>query len=297
MGERFLRANGLRFRYLDWEGDGPDLIFVHPTGFVADIWMPFAERIRVRFRCIALDTRGHGDSDKPGDYQPIRLAEDLLAFIDAAGLDHPTGIGHSAGATAIARAEADRPGSFRAAVLMEPIVSYDLQPGEDVPEVERLVTATLKRRAVWSSRQEAYDSYRARPPFQTWDDEILRQYVEHGFADRPDGGVELKCPPESEASMYSAGLPRLLSEELLRRVRCPALLLRSEESPVFTQVIAERTAALLPDCRVSALPGGHFAPFEHPRLAEGEIQRFLDVLDAERPASATSQRRAMDGGR
>ncbi len=279
VSEHFITANGLCLRYVDW-GRGPDLLFVHPTGFVADIWAPFAERLRDRFHCIALDTRGHGDSDKPGDYRARLLVEDLRTFVDAAGLQRPIAIGHSAGATQIAGLEASRPGAFRAAVLLEPVITLDLPPGRLMPEQERLISATLKRRAAWSSREEAYASFRARPPFQSWDDASLRAYVEHGFADLPDGTVALKCPPQTEAQMYGSDHPWLLDEAALRRVRCPVLLGRSAESPIVDAGLAARMASLLPDCRLSTLPGGHFAPFEHIELALGQIEGFLHTLDA-----------------
>jgi pimeloyl-ACP methyl ester carboxylesterase len=284
MQERFLTANGLRLRWVDWGGDGPDLLFVHPTGFVADIWAPFAERLRDRCRCVALDTRGHGDSDKPGDYRGRLLVEDLSAFVEAAGLRRPAGIGHSAGATQLAGLEASRPGSFGSLVLMEPVLTFEPR-GQLQPEQARLVPATLKRRAVWPGRQEAYDSFRARPPFQDWDERCLRAYVEHGFADLPDGTVALKCPPETEAQMYAGDHPWLLDEPALRRVRCPVLLLRSSESPVFGEGLARRTASLLPDCRAATLPGGHFAPFERVDLAMTEIERFLGAVPSTRPAA------------
>ena len=123
MREAFLTANGVRLRYLEWEGSGPDVVLIHPTGFVADIWKPLAERLSPRFHILALDCRGHGDSDKPAEYCIQDLVDDLGAFLDAAGLDQPIGIGHSAGATSIAGLEARRPGTFSAAILMDPVLS------------------------------------------------------------------------------------------------------------------------------------------------------------------------------
>lgn len=283
--DHFLSANGLRFHYLDWDGDGPDLLLVHPTGFVANIWQPLAERVRGRFHAVALDTRGHGDTDKPAtEYGIDRLAADLQAFIEAAELDRPVGIGHSAGATTIAALEAGRPGTFRCAVFLDPVLSFDPTAPPRTPGNDVLAVSTLKRRAIWPSRQEVYDSYRSRPPFETWDDQILRLYVEHGFADRPDGSVELKCSPETESLMYVKGSHGWPADQMMPHVRCPVLLVRGEESEVLSAADAERTASLLADCRLVAIPGGHFAPFEHPRLAEDEVLRFLSERAIERPA-------------
>lgn len=276
MKEQFLTANGLRFHYLDWGGEGSDVVLVHPTGFHAHIWQPLAERLRNHFHVVALDTRGHGDSDKPAeDYGWPSFARDLEAFIDAAGLVRPIGIGHSAGATAIAVVEATHPGTFQAAVLMEPILFYGPPRGHYTLEENPMAAGTLKRRRVWPSRQAIYDSYRSRPPFQTWNDELLHLYVEHGVADRADGSVELKCPPEAEARMYLWGPYELPTSELIPAIRCPVLLIRGAESTALSAEAAERTAALLPDCHLVTMAGTHFAPFEHPSEIEERIIRFL----------------------
>jgi len=275
--EAFLRANGLRIRYLDWEGAGADLLLVHPTGFVADIWTPIAERLRHRFHVLALDSRGHGDTDKPEASGIRLLIDDLGAFVSAAGLKRPVGIGHSAGATTIAGVEAAMPGRFSTAVLIEPVLDYNPSAGPRTLETDPLAAGTLKRRSVWPNRDAALKSYRSRPPFQHWDDAALRQYIEHGFADRTDGAVELKCAPESESRMYLRGPHTISAEGIIPHVGCPVLLVRGQDSMALTPATFERTSALLPDCRSMTLPGGHFTPFEHPDLA---AQAALDFLGA-----------------
>lgn len=283
MHQGYLTANGLSFHYLDWEGEGPDLIMVHPTGFVANIWQPFAELLKDRFHVVAFDARGHGDSDKPSDdYGWPSFAEDLRAFIAAAGLQMPVAVGHSAGATAIIVVEAQHPGSFRSAVLMEPILFYGPPRRDFSLEGNPMAAGTLKRRAVWPDRATVYESYSSRPPFQNWDPELLRLYIEHGFGTLPDGSVHLKCPPRTEALMYLWGPSPLPAAEFVARLRCPALLINGEQSTAFTPEDARRTGELLPNCCQLTLPGGHFAPFEHPRQAGEAIDAFLsEQLDSD----------------
>jgi pimeloyl-ACP methyl ester carboxylesterase len=289
MSDRFVNANELRFHLLDWGGSGKDLILLHPTGFVADIWESLAGRLAQRFHVVAVDARGHGDSDKPdGDYGMRQLVQDLGAVIEALALERPIGIGHSAGATTILALEAERPGTFARAVLMEPVLSFDEPAGPHTIADDPLAASTLKRRAVWPSRQAVYDSYRPRAPFQFWDEAPLRSYVKHGFAERPDGSVELKCSPEAEAQMYLNGSHQFEAADLLPAVRCPTLIVRGEESTVLTQAAADRAAALLPDCRAVTMPGGHFAPFEHPLRIQWEVERFLGSAEEATCARASS---------
>jgi pimeloyl-ACP methyl ester carboxylesterase len=52
-----------RFHYLDWGGSGTPIIFLHGGGINAHTWDCVAVMLRDRFRCVALDQRGHGDSE------------------------------------------------------------------------------------------------------------------------------------------------------------------------------------------------------------------------------------------
>ena len=204
----YLRANGLNLHYLDWGGARPTALLLHATGFLAAVWGPIADALSRRYRVLAPDQRGHGDSDKPpSGYHRLDFVADLRAFLDALELEGIVGIGHSAGAANIACCEALRPGSFRRAVLIEPIVFPPvIQPlaGE---HMTRLPRGALKRRTVWPSREALLKSYRSRPPFKTWREDVLRLYVEQGAFLRDDGQVELKCPGPIEAQMYAGATP------------------------------------------------------------------------------------------
>ena len=79
---------------------------MHATGFHGRIWEPFVPQLREHFSVIALDQRGHGDSDKPEHgYQWARFGDDALAVVSHLGLERPAGIGHSAGAAALTFAD------------------------------------------------------------------------------------------------------------------------------------------------------------------------------------------------
>ena len=74
--------------YLDWGGEGPPLILIHATGFLAALWQPIAEHLSSTFRVIAMDQRGHGDSDKPASGYTFELfADDLQRLIEELELE------------------------------------------------------------------------------------------------------------------------------------------------------------------------------------------------------------------
>ena len=63
---RFVHANGIRHHYLEWGDDaaGPPLLMLHATGLCAAPWQPIARRLAARYRVLAFDQRGHGDTDR-----------------------------------------------------------------------------------------------------------------------------------------------------------------------------------------------------------------------------------------
>jgi len=92
----FVNVNGIRLHYLDWGGEGPVLLFIPGMGCSAYIFSRFAPRFTDKFRVLAFDRRGHGDSDYPETgYDADTLTEDLRQFLDALEIDRVILAGHS----------------------------------------------------------------------------------------------------------------------------------------------------------------------------------------------------------
>jgi pimeloyl-ACP methyl ester carboxylesterase len=81
----------------DDSGAGRALVFVHGLTFSRHTWDPITERLRDRFRCVAIDLPGHGESSGSG--ADLRVVVDRLhATLAEHGVETPVVIGHSAGA-------------------------------------------------------------------------------------------------------------------------------------------------------------------------------------------------------
>src|SRR5271154_3608509 len=80
-----------RFHYLDWGGSGTPILFLHGGGINAHTWDCVAVMLRDRFRCVALDQRGHGDSEWSPvvDYRIATHVGDIEGFVEALGLQRP----------------------------------------------------------------------------------------------------------------------------------------------------------------------------------------------------------------
>ncbi len=259
----FVDANGIRLSCQDWGGEGLPIIILHATGFVARLYRPIALALRSAGHVYSYDQRGHGDSSRPadGDYSWARTAGDLSAFIVAMKLEGARGLGHSAGATAIGALAGAHPELISRGVLAEPVV-FDGEVPE--PEQKSLYERTLKRKRWFESADAMVRSLGHKPPFDTWRRGMLRDYCEYGTRPAPDGGVELKCPPEIEAEFYArsrqfAGLPLILKS------RSPLLLMFGEKSGSAGNRISDKIAAQLENGRVVKVPDtGHFLPMEQP---------------------------------
>jgi pimeloyl-ACP methyl ester carboxylesterase len=273
--EHDVRVGELRLHYLDFSGDGPPLVFCHATGFHAWLWAPYARRLRERFRVLALDQRGHGRSDKPSTgYRWENFGTDLAEFLERLGLDDVRAVGHSKGATAIAAAAAAGSRRFARAVLIDPV----LVPGPPLPEPQLdnvLSNGARRRRSVWASRGEMFERLRGKSPFDTWEEEFVRLYVDHGVADRPDGQVELLCPPEIEAQVYAHAA---MSDgfAFLEKLAVPTLVIRGETSPTLADRSLAEAVRRLPDGRAHTVAGsGHFVPMERSAAVAEALAEFL----------------------
>ncbi|MDP1795226.1 MAG: alpha/beta hydrolase, partial [Acidimicrobiales bacterium] len=232
--------------YTDHGGNGPDLLLAHATGFCSGVWQPMVPPLQEHFRVVSFDERGHGGSDPAPDgvYAWEGFATDALAVIDATGLDHPFGVGHSCGGALLLLAEMRRPGVFNAIWAFEPIVFPVDEPIEDpTPNGNRLANGARKRRAVFASRDEARANYSSKPPLMWLDPRVLDGYIACGLHDLPDGTVTLACAPEHEARTYEMGGTHSAYRRL-REVTCPVSLVcgatTDATGPAVLPLLAER---------------------------------------------------------
>lgn len=79
------------------EGSGPDIVLLHGITESRSSWDPLRAALEERGRVIAVDLRGHGQSEQTGSYGLGELAADVKAVCDEVGAERPTLVGHSLG--------------------------------------------------------------------------------------------------------------------------------------------------------------------------------------------------------
>ena len=259
----------------DRGGDGQPVVFCHATGFHARCWDPVIARLQGPWRCVAIDLRGHGDAEIPEGLELgwQGMADDVLAVVDALDLGVVKAVGHSMGGCSIVMAELTRPGTVERAWMFEPI----LIPAEGgpfhAPEENPLAASARRRREVFDSRDAAFERYGSRPPFGRCDPEWLRAYVDHGFADQPDGTVILKCRGEIEASVFEAS--RTDAFERLGELATVVTVAGSGDG-AGPALIAPIAAEAMPHGTFEPWPDlTHFGPFEDPARIAAAIDAAL----------------------
>jgi 3-oxoadipate enol-lactonase len=107
--------NGRRLWHTD-EGEGPPVVLMHGLGDSHGLWRYQVPVLRERFRTIAVDLPGHGQSELPAGKLTIDgMAQSVLALCDTLALEHPVFVGLSMGggvAQSIAVTEPDRPSAL-----------------------------------------------------------------------------------------------------------------------------------------------------------------------------------------
>lgn len=267
--------HGVGINVWDYGGDGPPLLLLHCTGTNARVWDPVVQHLKARFRCIAPDTRGHGDSDTPEDldlYEWRYSGSDTLGVIEAFGLDTPLfACGHSAGAAHICYAELERPGTFTRPVLIDPIIG----PANFFPTPNPLAEGARRRRNEFESVTSAHARFGSKPPMSEWDPAALDAYVRYAIEEQPDGTAVLKCPGPIEAAVYDrGGSPDVF--ERLGSLTFEPLLITSADSDV--KALAHKQRDRFPNATFRELAqGSHFIPQEQ---AETVAEMILDWFSA-----------------
>jgi pimeloyl-ACP methyl ester carboxylesterase len=272
----FVNVNGMRMHTLDWGGNGAPIVILHATGFLGRIYRPLAERLRAIGHVYSYDQRGHGDSSAApdSDYSWSATMRDLESFITAMGWSSVRAVGHSAGATAIGSLACERPELIARAVLLEPVIFES----PDAPELgwrNPFIERTLKRRRTFESVQAMFANFERKPPYNTWRQDILRDYCEFGTRPTSDGKRELKCAPETEARFYETardfdGLGRIL------RCTAPLLVMFGARGDSLGASLSGKVAKELRNGRViDVADTGHFLPMENPEYAAEQAIEFL----------------------
>jgi non-heme chloroperoxidase len=266
----FETPDGTRLAYQDY-GQGRPIVFAASWTLSSDMWeyqLPFfAER---GFRCVALDRRGHGRSDRPSSgYDLDTSADDLAALLAHLDLTDVVLVGHSVGGAEVAR-YLTRHGEgriARAAFVSSTLPFLELTDDnpEGFPEAALQATLTAFRtdRPKWFARQ-------AQVWFATHFNEVSPAYVEHTIAQC------LATSPWAAAKLFESAFHED-HRAGLRDITIPTLIVHgTADSSANIGATSRRTANLIPGTIFTEYPtASHGLYFTHKEQLNADLLEFI----------------------
>lgn len=263
-----------RFHFLEWgPPEAPPIVLLHGGHQSAHSWDLVSLHLARRYRVLALDQRGHGDSEwaRNADYANHTMSLDAEAFMDALGLERPILMGHSMGGRNAMLLTKRDPARLRALAIVDvgPEISAKgrkaigafVRANEEFDDLEHFIRNVRK-----------YDPYRSR--------EHIERTVKYNMLRRVDGKYISKCDSHPRRIGLMTADPRRdnITLDDARAFDLPVLIVRGENSNILPADAAERFRDALPKgTLVTVADCGHNV---HSQNTLGFIDAVVGFLDA-----------------
>ncbi|MBI3744015.1 MAG: alpha/beta hydrolase [Chloroflexi bacterium] len=269
--DHHVALNSLHLHYLEWgEPSRPWLFLLHGFASNAHTWDQQADALCERFHVVALDQRGHGDSDWARDgYDQHRYIRDFAALVDALGAQRFALVGHSMGGIHAIEYAA------RNLARVERLAIVDIGP--DMPKAPAAMPPEVRRPPeAFASVEAVYQFMQAADPAAPAD--VLRHRAQHAVRQGPDSKWTwkydrlLRSPKRPVRRIASP----LVVWNMLAAITCPSLVVRGERSSVLDRAQAERMAATLPSASlVEIANAGHRVMLDNHPAFLSALEGFL----------------------
>jgi len=263
---RFL-AGSPRLHYLEWNPTGgPTLVLLHGNSANAWWWRPMADALTGDERVLALDLRGHGDSEwiRPASYSPADYADDLARLIVAASAAGATVIGHSMGGIAVLAFALRYKQLVRSVVAIDIAITSSLRRNRYLRHLRTIPTVKYPDLATAKAR------FRLMPNEGSIAPEIIAEIAERSVRRTAEGSYTMKFDRES-----FFGGDGLDVANAIAAVRIPLLLVRAECSRIMTAEAAAGARHSNSLVEVVTIPAAHHhLPLEAPEALAQVIERF-----------------------
>ena len=273
MASHHIVLRGMRFHYLEWGApDAPPLLFLHGGGQTCHTWELVCDALADRYRCLALDQRGHGDSEwsYESDYSPQAHLGDIAAFIDALGLARPTIVGMSMGALNGLHVALSRPEAVSALVMVDAGPWISIAGAGPIRDFMRTVS-TLDQLDDFVATALRFNPQR--------DARLLRRSLLHNLRRRADGRLMWKTDLRQTTDLAVIESWMTSLRDRVAALACPLLVVRGGNSDVLSDGDAERFAAAVPDGRwVRIDSAGHAVQGDQPKALIAALETFLDTV-------------------
>lgn len=258
----YVSVNGIRLRYETWGVGETSLLLLHGLGSSADDWFLQLPAFAPHYRCIAVDLRGHGLSDKPvGAYSMPLFAADVVGLLRALGGAPAHVLGLSLGGMVAQQLALMAPELVRSLILLNTL------PGLWPPTRGIARLAVRRLAAPWRPRTMAQQAAR----------------VVADLFPRPEHAT-LKAQAEARLAANAPAAYQRATRAILTfrpgaalsRITCPILIVAGTADRVVPPVYQGRLRRTLPHAQFVAIPGGgHACNIEYPEVVNAAVLGFL----------------------
>jgi pimeloyl-ACP methyl ester carboxylesterase len=260
-----IKVDGRTIHYLDWGPEGkPAFILVHALGHSAHNYDHVAPLLNQRHRVIAIDLRGHGDSDwsPKGEYSVEDYVSDLHGLVTQLKLGPVTLIGCSIGGRVVQVYSGMYPDRVSKLIVL------DVGPARPESTTRTLSGRIEREQQGWASEEELYASLRRNPTRVP--EEVHRNQVRYESKRLANGRVVWKYDPK-----VVNGLGPIELWDYVKKIKAPTLYVIGGRSRLVTPE-EQRQLKTLPFAEVITIPeAGHYPQEDTPELFLAVVKAFL----------------------
>jgi len=265
--DRTTTLNGLRFHFLDWGTDRRSpLLLIHGGAQTAHSWDEVAPDLARDHHVLAIDQRGHGDTDwaHGGRYRREDFVADIRAFLDDRSWDSATLVALSLGGLNSLALAAAHPDRVRGLVVVD-VAPTVARAGRDAVQSQLAVRD-------FATFEEAVERALAFNPRRS--QQNIEERLRHALRQAADGRWTYKYDP-------AIGGPGLQSDfenlwESVRNIRRPTLLVRGAQSNVLAEETVDRFLRELPGSEAAVVSdAGHSVMGDNPQGFLAAVRPFL----------------------
>jgi 2-hydroxymuconate-semialdehyde hydrolase len=266
LDKRHVDVSGGRMAYAD-EGDGPAVVMVHGFPTSSHLWRDLVPILAPRFRVIAPDLLGYGDSSNPTepDAMTIRAqAREVRELLTDLGIEEFAAVGHDIGGGVAQLLALD--GGVGTMVLVD-AVSFDSWPIEGVRMLQAAEPEEADQELVRGIAEVALDTGLSHPELLAAEDR--EEYLRPWLADPPS---------LLRAARAIDGVGLAGTEGRLAELDARVLVVWGEDDPFQPVELAERLGEVMPGATVALLPDcSHFVTEDAPEAVLPLISEYLRV--------------------
>jgi pimeloyl-ACP methyl ester carboxylesterase len=270
--DELIELRGLRFHYRDWpstKSGAPTLLLLHGYTGHARSWDAFAEAMTDRYRVIALDQRGHGQSGwaGAGGYGIEVMTGDLEAFVAALSLTGFDLLGLSMGGMVAMDYAGRRPAALRRLAIIDIGPELISQGSSRIQEGQKQIDVFPTREAAFAAARavnalppEAHHRHRVYNNLLVLADGQVTWRYDRALRDVRE--LKVRSVEDSWASCAA--------------ITVPTLVMRGAISDILAPEIAQRMIEVIPDATLATVEGsGHAIPLDKPDGFLAAARTFL----------------------